>query len=317
MTSLAPMPAGGVQRIVYLGTPEMAVAPLRALVAAGVEVALVITRVDKRRGRGSALSPSPVKAAALELGLPVSHELADATKVGAALGVVVAYGRIIPPTVLSRVPMINVHFSLLPRWRGAAPVERALLAGDSETGICIMRVEEGLDTGVVYERVVVPIRQRHTLSSLRTDLVDASLAPLVRAVTQGCGSGEAQHGEATHAAKIDPSELRVRWSASARHIAALARLEAAWFMHAGKRVRLSAAQVATLGAADPVASAKRSRGSTVGTVLQVGTDGVVVACGEGAVLITTVQPAGKNSMSASAWANGARLAGSSESVSLA
>ncbi|MFM7082969.1 MAG: methionyl-tRNA formyltransferase, partial [Actinomycetota bacterium] len=137
------MPTGGVRRIVYLGTPEMAVAPLRALVDAGVEVALVVTRADKRRGRGSALSPSPVKALALELGLPVSHELDDATKVGAALGVVVAYGRIIPLRVLSQLPMINVHFSLLPRWRGAAPVERALLAGDDETGICIMRVEEG------------------------------------------------------------------------------------------------------------------------------------------------------------------------------
>ncbi|MFM8906722.1 MAG: formyltransferase family protein, partial [Actinomycetota bacterium] len=119
------MPTGGVRRIVYLGTPEMAVSPLRALVDAGVEVALVVTRADKRRGRGSALSPSPVKALALKLGLPVSHELDDARKVGAALGVVVAYGRIIPLTVLSQLPMINVHFSLLPRWRGAAPVERA------------------------------------------------------------------------------------------------------------------------------------------------------------------------------------------------
>ncbi|MEY3482329.1 MAG: methionyl-tRNA formyltransferase, partial [Actinomycetota bacterium] len=127
------MPAGGARRIVYLGTPEIAVPPLRALVAAGVEIALVITRVDKRRGRGSALSPSPVKQAALELGLRVSHDLGDAVTVGADLGVVVAYGRIIPMSVLSKLPMINVLFSLLPRGRGAAPVDRALLAGDVET----------------------------------------------------------------------------------------------------------------------------------------------------------------------------------------
>ncbi|MFM8907175.1 MAG: formyltransferase family protein, partial [Actinomycetota bacterium] len=113
---------------------------------------------------------------------------------GAALGVVVAYGRIIPLTVLSQLPMINVHFSLLPRWRGAAPVERALLAGDDETGICIMRVEEGLDTGVVYDRAVVPIRPHHTLGLLRGDLVNASIAPLLRVVANGCGHGEVQQG---------------------------------------------------------------------------------------------------------------------------
>ncbi|MGA1358221.1 MAG: methionyl-tRNA formyltransferase, partial [Ilumatobacteraceae bacterium] len=163
MTTLAALPTGAARRIVYLGTPEVAVSPLRALVAAGVDVALVITRVDKRRGRGGELSPSPVKRAAMDLGIPVSHRLEDALTVGADLGVVVAYGRIIPAAVLERLAMINVHFSLLPRWRGAAPVERALLAGDQETGICIMRVEEGLDTGVVYARVVVPIRPDHTL----------------------------------------------------------------------------------------------------------------------------------------------------------
>lgn len=300
------MPAGGARRIVYLGTPEIAVPPLRALIAAGVEIALVITRVDKRRGRGSALSPSPVKQAALELGLPVSHDLGDAVTVGADLGVVVAYGRIIPMSVLSKLPMINVHFSLLPRWRGAAPVERALLAGDAETGICIMRVEEGLDTGEVYDRVVVPVRPDHTLSSLRTELVDAALAPLVRVVTQGSGAGQAQVGEATHAAKIDPSELRVRWSASARHVASLARLESAWFEHAGKRVRLLGATVSNATSTAPA-----------GTVLGVNGDGVLVSCGDGAVLVTVVQPEGKNAMSASAWANGARLSGSKESVSLA
>ena len=141
-------------RLVYLGTPEMAVPSLRALVDAGHEIVLVVTGVDKRRGRGGDLSPSPVKAAALELGLPVSHDVDDVLDVverrGAELGVVVAFGRIIKPHVLEAVPMINGHFSLLPRWRGAAPVERALLAGDEVTGVWVRALEETLVTGVVY-----------------------------------------------------------------------------------------------------------------------------------------------------------------------
>ena len=114
-------------RLVYLGTPGMAVPPLRALVAAGFDIALVVSRPDKRRGRGSATAPSPVKAAALDLGLPVTSSVDDALTVGADLGVVVAFGRIIAVRVLAELPMVNLHFSLLPRWRGAAPVERALL----------------------------------------------------------------------------------------------------------------------------------------------------------------------------------------------
>ena len=123
--------------------------PLRALVGDGHDVRLVVTQPDRKRGRGGALVPSPVKQAAAELGLPVSHRVDDALDAGADLGVVVAFGRLIKPHVLERLPMINVHFSLLPRWRGAAPVERAILAGDTETGVCIMALEESLDTGPV------------------------------------------------------------------------------------------------------------------------------------------------------------------------
>jgi methionyl-tRNA formyltransferase len=121
--------------LAFLGTPEVAAGTLRALAAAGYEVAVVVTRPDTRRGRGNDASPSPVKVAAGQLGLPVVHKAADVVGTGAELGVVVAYGRIIKPEVLAAVPMVNVHFSLLPRWRGAAPVERAILAGDTETGV--------------------------------------------------------------------------------------------------------------------------------------------------------------------------------------
>src|SRR5205807_7717429 len=139
-------------RLAFLGTPEAAVPPLRALVNAGHDVVLVVTQPDKRRGRGSATMPSPVKAAALELGLPVTERVDDVLDANVELGVVVAFGRLIKPQVLDKVPMINMHFSLLPRWRGAAPVERAILAGDRETGVAIMQLEEGLDTGPVYAR---------------------------------------------------------------------------------------------------------------------------------------------------------------------
>lgn len=147
-----------------------------------------------------------------------------------------------------------------------------------------MRVEEGLDTGAVFERVEVPIRDSHTLTTLRAELVEASLAPLLRAVTQGCGSGEAQHGEVVHAAKIDASELRVRWTASAHDIAALARLETAWFSFSGKRIRVLRARAATATDAN----------AAPGRVLRVDRDGVLVACGDGAVLLGEVQPEGKS-----------------------
>src|ERR1700690_3413613 len=137
-------------RLAFLGTPEAAVPSLRALVDHGHDVALVVTRPDRKRGRGSQLSASPVKACADELGLTISHRLGDLDDVEVERGVVVAYGRLIPSEVLERVPMLNVHFSLLPRWRGAAPVERAILAGDAETGVSVMTLEVELATGPVH-----------------------------------------------------------------------------------------------------------------------------------------------------------------------
>src|SRR2546421_3066222 len=146
-------------RLVFLGSPEEAVGPLRALHGAGHEIALVVTQPDRRRGRGGGhLDPSPVKRAALQLGLPVvtpercREALDDIAATGAQLGVVVAFGQLIPQSVLDALPSgyVNMHFSLLPRWRGAAPVERAMLAGDPETGVCLMLLEKGLDTGPVY-----------------------------------------------------------------------------------------------------------------------------------------------------------------------
>ncbi len=146
-----PMPAQP-RRLVFFGTPAVAVPFLDALVEAGHEIPLVVTRADKRRGRGGSVSPSPVKAAAQCHDLPVSHRIEDALEVGADAGIVVAFGRLIRPPLLDELPLLNVHFSLLPRWRGAAPVERAILAGDAKTGVCLMQIEEELDAGPVFAR---------------------------------------------------------------------------------------------------------------------------------------------------------------------
>jgi methionyl-tRNA formyltransferase len=260
-------------RLVYLGTPEMAVPPLEALVAAGHDVALVVTRIDKRRGRGSGTSPSPVKAAAQRLGLPVSHAVDDVLTAGAELGVVVAFGQIIKPHVLAELPMVNLHFSLLPRWRGAAPVERAILAGDEVTGVDVMAVEEGLDTGGIYAEARVPIGPDTTADELRHDLVEVGTQLLIDTLATGLGEPTEQVGVPTYAAKIDPAELRIDWSRPADEIHRLIRVGGAWTTFRGERFKIHAADLV-----------------------------------DGEIVPTVVQPAGKPRMDAQAWRNGARPA---------
>jgi len=280
-------------RLAYLGTPAMAVPPLRALVAAHHDVVVVVTRPDKRRGRGSERSPSPVKAAALELGLPVTDDIEDLIGLDAELGVVVAYGRIIKPHVLAAMPMVNVHFSLLPRWRGAAPVERALLAGDDVTGVCIMEVEEGLDTGGVHACRTVPIGARTTAQELRDELVAVGTTLLVETLAAPLATPQAQQGEVTYADKIDPSELQLDWSRSTAELDRLVRLGGAWTTLRGKRLKVLAAE--------PVAAVAGS--GAPGTLV-----GDVAATGDGGIRLVTVQPQGKAAMPWTAFANGARPA---------
>jgi methionyl-tRNA formyltransferase len=228
-------------RLGFLGTPALAVPSLQALVTAGHEVAMVVTGADKRRGRGSDFSPSPVKAAAQQLGLQVSHDVNDVLGRDIELGVVVAFGHLIRPHVLDAVPMVNSHFSLLPRWRGAAPVERALLAGDTETGVCLMRLEAGLDTGPVYDTVRVPIEATTTLHQLRETLVAAGVEQLERCLSRPLPAPIEQQGEPVYAAKIRPSELRIDWSQSADQIDRLIRLGGAWTMFRSRRLKVLAA----------------------------------------------------------------------------
>jgi methionyl-tRNA formyltransferase len=252
----------------------MAVPPLGALIDAGHDVALVVSRPDAKRGRGAALSPSPVKAAAIGFGLPVSDAVDDVLSLAppAELGVVVAFGRLIKPHVLAALPMVNLHFSLLPRWRGAAPVERAILAGDEVTGVCLMDVEEGLDTGGIHRRVELPIGPDETADALRGRLVEAGTRMLVEALEEGIGTAEPQVGEPVYAAKIDPSELQIDWSRPPEEIHRLVRLGGAWTTHHGKRLKVW-----------------RTR---------LGDDGTIE--------LLEVQPEGKGRMPLRDWANGAR-----------
>ena len=289
MTELAALPTVRPQRLVYLGTPAMAVPALEALVAHGFDVVLVVTRADKRRGRGSELMPSPVKSAALRLGLEVSHRVEDALDRHADLGVVVAFGQLIKPHVLSELPMLNLHFSLLPRWRGAAPVERALLAGDAVTGVCLMQIDEGLDTGPVLSVVDAPIGERETADELRSRLVTAGTDLLIKALVEGLPTPRPQVGGPSYAAKLQPDEFAINWHSSAVEINRLVRLGVAWTSLRGKRLKVLMAEPTDLAA-------------PAGTFLEP----CIVGCGSGALVLVQVQPEGKPVMDAGAWANGAR-----------
>ena len=293
-------PDGRPQRLVYLGTPAMAVAPLVALHQAGFDIGLVVSRPDAKRGRGGALVPSPVKAAAVALGLPVTDQIDDLLTLGLDptrdLGVVVAYGRIIKAPVLDALALVNLHFSLLPRWRGAAPVERAILAGDERAGVCLMAVEEGLDTGGVYARVEVPVGPDETADELRTVLVETGTALLVEHLRVGLGPVEAQVGDVTYAEKVAADERRLRWTEPALALHRRVRVGDAWTTFRGRRLKVWRTLVTpSSDAAHPALGPGEVAGTLVGT-------------GDGLVDLVEVQPEGKARQSAQAWVNGARPA---------
>jgi methionyl-tRNA formyltransferase len=251
------------------------------LVDAGWDVALVVSQPDKRRGRGGGLMPSPVKRAALDLGLPVSDRVDDVLQTGADLGVVAAFGRLIKPHVLERVPMVNLHFSLLPRWRGAAPVERAILAGDERTGVDLMVIEEGLDTGGVYARSEVAIGPDETADELRARLAALGTELLLANLRDGLPEPKPQQGEPTYANKIDPAEREIDWSRPAVEIHRLVRIGGAWTTHQGNRLKVWRTALVPAGPAD-----------------------VAVPAGDGPIQLVEVQPEGRRRMPARAWANG-------------
>jgi methionyl-tRNA formyltransferase len=296
-------------RLVFMGTPDFAVPTLIELAAAGHDIAAVYTRAAKPAGRGMDLQITPVEREARRLALPVftpktlKDEAAQATFTTheADAAVVVAYGLILPKPVLDapKLGCFNVHASLLPRWRGAAPINRAVMAGDAESGVTIMRMDEGLDTGPMALADRLPIDPDMTagdlhdaLARLGADLMGRALAAAERGTLTLTPQPEAG---VTYAAKISKSETRIDWSQPSEHvhnhIRGLSPFPGAWFEHGGQRVKVLRSSRAT-GSGAP------------GTTLD---DKLTVACGEGAVRLVNVQRAGKQPMSADEFLRGTRI----------
>jgi methionyl-tRNA formyltransferase len=291
---------------VFLGTPAAAVGSLAAL-SDVIDISRVITQPDAPQGRSKRLVASPVKVAALEWGFEVSQPRTDQELVGVldevrpTVGLVVAYGRLLTPDVLG-IPyrgFVNVHFSLLPRWRGAAPVERAILAGDDTTGVSLMSLDKGLDTGPVLARVETPIGPHETggsltarLAHLGAEMVDDALPGYLRGEVRGApqiASG------ATHARRLDKSEAQLHGHISVDHCLRSVRAynprPGAWMMVAGERIKVHEA----------ILSAGSSES---GQVIRSADGSAIFGCADGSVMLVTVQPPGKRSMPGEDWLRG-------------
>jgi methionyl-tRNA formyltransferase len=292
-------------RLVFCGTPASAIGPLRALHDAGHDIVLVVTQPDTRRGRGSATSPSPVRAVADELNLSVrtpahaSEIVAEVQESGADLGVVVAYGQLLPQALLDALPLgfVNLHYSLLPRWRGAAPVERAILAGDAETGVCVMRLEAGLDTGPIYDCERTPISADETAGDLLERLGQIGTDLLVRVVPQVPERAPTpQAGEATLAPKVTVDEFRLDAQRPAVELAQVVRAgnprPGAWTTIEGRRLKV-------LRAHAEVGDGQVGDGE-VGAVDRAAR----VATSDGVLALDEVQPEGRAVMAGNAWRAG-------------
>ena len=292
-------------RILYMGTPDFAVAPLTALLKAEHEVCAVITQPDKPTGRGYKMTPPPVKVAALEAGIPVyqpetlkNGAIADLLEeLSPELIVVAAYGKILPEYVLKfpKFGCINVHASLLPKYRGAAPINRCIMDGETETGITIMYMEKGLDTGDMLSKCATPITDEDNAESLHDRLSAMGAELLVRTLAQLPNITPVKQDDAAHtyAPMLTKADCRIDFTKSARevfnHIRGLSPFPGAFTLLEGKVLKVYAA---ALVAGNGVA----------GTVI--GGDGLTVACGEGAVRLTVIKPEGKKSMTDSQYLNG-------------
>ena len=295
-------------RIAFAGTPQFAVPTLETLIASGASVPLVLTQPDRRAGRGRQLSASPVKRAAAARGLRVAQpeSLGSPTAIddlGAApdLLVVVAYGLLLPPPMLEwpRLGCVNLHASLLPRWRGAAPIQHALLARDPTTGVSLMRIERGLDTGAVYLERSTPIGARETagelhdrLSLLAAEMLAAALPELLEGTLAALPQ---QESLATHAPKIAKADAALDWRRGAHDLDARVRAFAPWPV---AETRLADGARLRVWRAEPVGGETRAQ---PGTVLGAGPAGIDVATGDGVLRLTKVQPPSGRVMDAGAY----------------
>lgn len=284
-------------RVIFMGTPDFSVPALNALVDAGHDIAAVYSQPPRPAGRGKKDRPSPVHARATELALKVRHPTtlkseeaqADFAALDADIAVVVAYGLILPQQVLDapKQGCLNIHASLLPRWRGAAPIHRAIMAGDAETGVCIMQMDAGLDTGPVLLRESTPIGETETTGDLHDRLSDLGARLIAEALARLANlTAEAQPETGiTYAQKIDKAEARIDWSQPAEEIDSqirgLSPFPGAWCEIAGERVKLLRSRLAP-GSAAP--------GTHLGNFR--------IACGTGAIEVLEAQRQGKRAMSA-------------------
>ncbi len=300
-------------KLIFAGTPDFAARHLAALLSSGHEVIAVYTQPDKPAGRGQKLTASPVKELALAHDLPVYQPAslrndaaqAELAALGADLMVVVAYGLILPKAVLDtpRLGCINVHGSLLPRWRGAAPIQRSIWAGDAETGVTIMQMDVGLDTGAMIRKVTCPIASDETSASLYDKLAGLgpqALVDTLDAMAAGNTAAEPQDDAlANYAEKLSKEEARIDWSMDAvaieRCIRAFNPWPISWFDVAGQTVKVWQAEVVA-----------QDHGQAAGTLLKADKQGIEVATGQGVLRLLTLQPPGKKAMSVSDLLNSRR-----------
>jgi methionyl-tRNA formyltransferase len=305
-------------RIAFAGTPEFALPALTALAAAPHALVGVLTQPDRPAGRGRALRASPVKQLAQQLGLPVAQPLRLRTDEereplrawAPDLLVVVAYGLILPPAVLAlpRLGCLNIHASLLPRWRGAAPIQRAVLAGDRESGVSIMQLDEGLDTGPILAQHTVPIGADMSSSELHDVLAQAGaplLLEVIAALAAGHAQARAQPAEGvTHAAKLKSSDALIDWQHPAAAIARQVRGCNAWPI---ARTSLHGEPLLIWRARDLAPGSRET--AAPGTVLGLMEGQLLIACGEGVLAVGELQRAGRRSLGATDFAHGQSLAG--------
>jgi methionyl-tRNA formyltransferase len=305
-------------RVAFAGTPEFALPALRALGASAHTLVGVLTQPDRPAGRGRVLTASPVKKLAESLGVPVAQpaRLRSPTEREALAGwqpellVVVAYGLILPPEVLTlpRLGCLNIHASLLPRWRGAAPIQRAILAGDSETGVCLMQMDAGLDTGAVLARQALPIAADATAGDLHDALAAAGaslLLPVIDALESGRPQPQRQpDAGVTYAAKIDKREARIDWRQPAAAIERQVRAFNPWPV---AEAQLDGLQLRVWRARTIEHTAAAAGRSSPGTVLGWSGDALQVQCGAGVLGLTSLQLPGRRAVSAREFAQGRAL----------
>ena len=307
------------RRIVYAGTPDFAVPTLEALIAAGRRPVAVYTQPDRPAGRGRRMSPSPVKRLALAAGLPVfqpsslrtAQARGDLRALAPDLLVVAAYGLILPPGVLAIPPRgsVNIHASLLPRWRGAAPIQRAILAGDAETGVCLMQMEAGLDTGPIYACEHLALAEDATAATVHDRLARIGAELLLRhldAILDGSLEPRPQRETGVcYANKIGKAEAWIDWTEPAARIGRLVRAFDPWPV---AQTRLGE-RVLRIHRAQPLPGTAPGVGLVPGSIAAIGADGVDVVTGAGMLRLRVVQLPGRRPIPATAWAHGERLVG--------